>query len=316
MSTNIYMGCFDIYCFICGNSYKSYDWIDLIDEQKDKPSEQLYNNIQKKLLWLNKCTILLANNKVVHSCESYDCGNSFISKNTKNGKSEIYSVNLFANNFYGNIYFNNKIQQSLNNIGIFLHTDCWMFIKMKYGIELKFKDLPIDRTNKLPSQIPINKMNYGIISTYWNDNMRFDEMYLDKNIWMAYSPLQDTHEIVKIKARILRIISQLKLKKDKRSGPSVSATFYKNKDIKYGNNNKFWIKKIDKWTQMTDEIITFKYIINNKENDTLKRYIKTIPQIGEYINKPLYIESFDCNKSITFIGTDITIKELQKKLKH
>jgi hypothetical protein len=61
----------------------------------------------------------------------------------------------------------------------------------------------------------------------------------------------------------------------------MSASFYKEGDIKYGNNKNFWIIKKGKWVEMKGEIVFEKKEFNYK----LK-----IPQIGEYNRKPVFIQ--------------------------
>ena len=233
------MGCWDIYCFICGNTCHSSDHDDYPNLNK---KEIILLN--KELKWLNKCTMLLANNKIIHGCKEVSCNNQFY----KNGK--IYeSLSYYINE---NIYLNDYLE----NYGIFIHTNCWKFIKLNYGIELKFGDICVKIYKKFD---PLN-IDYGIIKKYWNQFISYDDIYNDNNMYIIKDPLLNDN---KNTIRIKKIFTQLKLKKIIRPGPSVSATFYKNNDIKIGNNNKFWIISGNKWIQLKDNVIKKKYNINN-----------------------------------------------------
>jgi len=283
------MGCFDIFCFICGNNCNN-----LI--QRDANSE--YNKIFKKLNWKINCTVLLPNNDVVHNCTETACSIDFTNYLTKKN----YSANLWLNDLN---YFDNYI----SNRGIFLHTDCWKYIKNAYGIELKYKDIPVFYTK---NYAPL-KIKYGDITKYWDQDLDYEKMFFDKNIYMAFSPLESDN--IKNITRIKKIVSQIKLKKEKRIGPSVSATFYPNKTIKLGNNNLFWEKKNNKWVELKEEIkIKLYEFINIPKN--IKK-INDIPQIGEFNKIPLFVNDFYIkNKKyyIKFIGTDKTINDLDKYL--
>ena len=251
------MGCWDIYCFICGNTCHSSDHDDYPNLNK---KEIILLN--KELKWLNKCTMLLANNKIIHGCKEVSCNNQFY----KNG------------------------------------------IKLNYGIELKFGDICVKIYKKFD---PLN-IDYGIIKKYWNQFISYDDIYNDNNMYIIKDPLLNDN---KNTIRIKKIFTQLKLKKIIRPGPSVSATFYKNNDIKIGNNNKFWIISGNKWIQLKDNVIKKKYNINNNLKKNKK--INTIPQIGEYNTVPLFVNSFEFKNKmsiIEYIGTVETINYIDKNL--
>jgi len=270
------MGCWDIFCFICGNNC---------------------NNLgdNKKLNWKIDCTLLLANNDVVHDCVEQSCNVDF--QNIKTN--ERYSANIYDNDID---YFDDYI----TNQGIFLHTDCWKYIKKEYKIELQYKDLPIFYTNFAYEPI---KIEYGDIKNYWGQDLDYEQMDLDKKIYMAYSPLESDN--IKNITRIKKIVSQLKLKKEIRKGPSVSATFYPNKSIKLGNNNLFWEKKNGKWVELKEKPIIKLYEFNQKPKNTRK--IEYTPQIGQHNTIPLFVNNFYIKNKIyyiEFIGSEKMIKEL------
>lgn len=276
------MGIWDTLCPICGNSCYVKDLEIIIKENFNIDAKR----IDKKLNWLNNCTILLANNGVIHNVKDLN-GTAMFYKNRK----YVYSGDMF------NIP-NNYLSQDFINRGIVVHTDCWKFIKNNYGFTLKYKDLPINK-KKYKYNETIGNVKYNLINKYWGQFVDYPKMFVDKNIYMALSPLDEN----KNASRIKKIISQLKLKNDpSRKSPSVSATFYKEGDIKQGNNNKFWIKQKGKWIEIKDEIITKK--ISNKKK------LNEIPQIGEFNDKLLFVKSY--NKTyIELIG----LPELVNKIK-
>lgn len=283
------MGCLDIFCFICGNNCNNYN--------NSEDSE--FIKISKKLDWKINCTMLLANNEVIHNCIEESCSAYF----ENNKRKERYSASLYSNDTdYFDYYEYNR--------GIFLHTDCWKYIKKEYNIELQYKDLPVFFT-KVDEPL---KIDYGVIKHYWEQFTDYEKMYLDKNIYMAFSPLEPDNS--KNITRIKKIVSQLKLKKEARKGPSVSATFYPNKTIKLGNNNLFWEKKNGKWVELKEHAIIKLYEFIIKPKKPLK--INFMPQIGEHNTIPLFVNKFyGKNKKyyIEFIGSEKMMNELDSYLK-
>jgi len=63
------MGCFDIFCFICGNPCHSIYDIEYIQENINKNLSQFGKNT----LWMNNCSMLLFNNTIMHNLKDiYD----------------------------------------------------------------------------------------------------------------------------------------------------------------------------------------------------------------------------------------------------
>jgi len=279
------MGCFDIYCFICGNTYRNS--VDNFSEIVDG------NKIYKKMDWLKNCSVLLKNDEVKHNCTNTDCAIMFETNKDK-CKFEAYDINTNCYNFKLDFF-------SICNQGIFLHTDCWEFVKKNYKIELKYSNIPFELFTK-------NKIKYPYIGGYWEQDTNYLQMYNDNNIWMALSPLEANK---KNTSRIKKIISQFKFKTDQRKGPQISATLCENNSIRLGNNGKFWIKNKGKWNEIKEDVIE-KTISMDKKYP----FINKISQIGESNTIPLFIKNILFNKKLTikFIGTNKTIKELEKKL--
>jgi hypothetical protein len=311
------MGCSDVFCIICGNSCHYFDFRNYNAEKNEFGNLKTKKMLNNYLHWINKSTILTPNNEIHHDCINSDCSSSFIDKDNKNE----YDIGVYYNLFS---YFSDKYK----NKGIFLHTDCWKYIKKTYNKSLVYSDFPdnlITGRESIPSTI-----NYGEIIQYWGQDMNYRQMYLDNNIWMACSPLKKDK---KNSARIKRIVSQLKFKEN-RTGPSTSATFYQNGDVKIGNNSKIFEKKFGKWVEMKIEIITKLYTIKKDVIDklydkkqkfnyvpNLVSIINKIPQLGgcnNYYNvkvKPLFINKFNIDKkniNIEFIGSEESIKYIDK----
>jgi hypothetical protein len=295
------MGCWDIFCFICGNSCHSLsnNYINFIKEnyneeikssystyskkwiKKIKSSKTIINDLielNKNVKWMDNCSILTVNNKVIHNVKETSCNITFC-----NDKSCITHMEPWLS-------VDECGFMSESNSGIFIHTDCWKFIKKNYNIELKFNMLPKENYNN-------NKnfdINYGDIENYWEQDFNFCNVLLDKKKYLCSSPLKNDKNIAQIKKNI----TNLKLKYDpKRIGPLVSATFYNEGDIKIGKNKYFWIKKNNKWTQINENPIKIKIDINIKKlNKKQSKYLDTLPFIGQYNTNPIFIISSERSK--------------------
>jgi hypothetical protein len=275
------MGCYDIFCFICGNTCHSYDksniqYIEeLYNQEKNKKVRNKYYehifkkidadnkyiknmyNFAKETFWLNNCTFLTNTNKVIHNCREVNCNIVFKDK----------KQNEYYQDIHHEIY--TEIENKPKN-GIFLHTDCWKFVKKNYKIELKYSDVPIIVAPRKYNKIN-EKIKYGNIEKYWSQIFKFEELFMDSNQYISISPLKDTKNALRIK----KIISQFKLNQDvKRKGPSVSASFYAEKTIKYGINGLLWKKMNGKWMELKDSNEKRKIIIDNgKESNYLKKIV-------------------------------------------
>lgn len=281
------MGCWDVCCIICGNRC----WSDGKD---------------KTLKWMEQCMLLLADNTIIKNCREDSCNTTFAKYPVDPKDDRAYTAQpinrLFG--YFEPIYFTNK--------GIFIHKPCYQFVEKELGIKLKYGDFPVrislKNTNKyIPLHVDID---YKPISNYLHQFMEYDKMEEDGNKYMATNPLNGD---VKNIRRIKRILSLLKLKKEKRTGPTASATFYKEGDIKLGNDNNFWIKRNGKWSIIKDEIVVRTYVF--KKNYKHQKYINSIPQLGEFNDKLLFVKQFSIkNKqsTIEFIGTNETIARLEK----
>jgi hypothetical protein len=235
--------------------------------------------LDKKTKWMNKCSILLVDDKVIHGVKETSCNIMFCNKK------DCYThlVPLYERDGLTFRYY------SLN--GIFIHTDCWKFIKKNYNIDLKFSNLPkivLDEYSKIKYNKIFN-INYGDIEKYWEQDFDFVDVVLDKKQYLCSNPLISDKNIKQIKKNI----NTLKLKNDPtRIGPHVSASFYKSGDIKLGKNKKFWIIKNNKWNQINEDIIKISLDVNISKIDkkTLK-ILEKIPFIGQSNTEPIFLLS-------------------------
>jgi hypothetical protein len=173
------MGCWDVFCIICGNPCHSINesLIEDIVDMDDLSLKERYNRsvkptfikdlkeLNKKTLWMNKCTMLLTNNEIIHDVKEVSCNVSFCNK-------KMCAEHMGKQIASANCSFTNEIK-----CGIFIHTDCWKYIKKTLKIELKFGDLP-KIENK--SYEKIFNINYGDIEKYWEQDFKFEEILAEK----------------------------------------------------------------------------------------------------------------------------------------
>ena len=103
------MGCYDIFCLLCGNpchsmfkesieffldgietwknhkvkKYQVYkSWYDAYENDPDIISR--IKKLIKETKWMNNCTILTATNKIIHGCKEVDCNIHFKDKKIMN----------------------------------------------------------------------------------------------------------------------------------------------------------------------------------------------------------------------------------------
>lgn len=287
------MGCWDIFCFLCGNTCHSanYDYkvfledVEFYENNKGnkffknyfKPIYDTYKKdtksfenkiklIEKNTKWLNNCTFLCANNKVIHGCKEVACNISF---RDKKGNSYTNTTNYDLDGMYG----------------VFTHTDCWKFIKKEYGLSLSYSHLPINIHDVTKNKI-FDFVNYGMIEKYWGQDFNFIQMISDNNQELSESPLKNTLVAKNIK----KIFTKLKIRTDpKRVGPLVSATFYKPNTYKVGTNGNIWQVTASKWIECKD---TDKIKLANPN----KNFIKKMVFSGDYNNEPVFVFNIKENK--------------------
>ena len=175
------MGCWDIYCLLCGNPCHSLIYNDNNYLNLNEKEFRLFKNFTD---WLYRCTILTVNNEIIHNCREVSCNIDFVAPNK-------------------NKYIASLDYKSDKNKGIFIHDDCWKFIKNKYGVELKFSDLA---KTKETLYKPLSYIKYGEIENYWDQDFNFASIIKDKKLWMCLSPLTSSKNAKRVK----HIIKQMK----------------------------------------------------------------------------------------------------------
>ena len=290
------MGCWDIFCFICGNPCHGM-FQDSVDEfleiiqyyEKNKHKSSVTNRLKKiytiaekdpkitdrikKLIvstkWMDKCTFLTIDNRIVHGCKEISCNIHFVDSK---GDSYTHDPNQLVRDSTESSY------------GIFLHTDCWKFIENEYGHKLKYSDLAIIKTknyNKI-----FDFINYGSIEKYWSQTFDFIQALVDKKEYICSSPLDEDKNL----NQIIKNFKSLKIRTNgEKKGPNVSASFFENDCVKFGQNGKLWIVKNGKWIEIKENIIQLTVPVSKIKSKTLI----SLKFIGEHSHTPVFIGSID-----------------------
>ena len=257
------MGCFDIYCLVCGNP--CHGMLDFTEYTEQIISRNAYlkkpdlikdlNKFKKNTLWMNKCTMLLTNNKAIHNCKEIACNYIFADKNRK----KHYTHLMEDYNTIRSLFYEGR------ETGVFIHTDCYKYIKLKYNIKLTYSNLPLLDNGKPNYYKPFKYINYGEIENYWHQDFQFENIYIDNKQYLCSSPLKNDKNISKINKNInaMKISNKYIL----RPSPPISAVFYKNNDIKVGNNGKLWIIRNGKWNEINKDILTAEAVRQHQRED-------------------------------------------------
>jgi hypothetical protein len=139
------MGCFDIFCIICGNPPHSI----LIDEEY--AIDKIKNNMAhyKKITnWMNKCTILTASGQIIKSCKEKSCNVEFVAKN----KTRYYETH-------------HSDPSGEQYKGFFLHDDCFDFVKKTIGLSLRYDMIATSPDYEISNKLEY--INYGILVIYF-----------------------------------------------------------------------------------------------------------------------------------------------------
>jgi hypothetical protein len=279
------MGCWDVFCLLCGNSCHAVDADDSVkffenELEYNEKMEKAYNtnkNIVDKLeqfikniQWVEECTFLTLDNRVIHGCEEISCGNDFRDKKGNNYRHAPWE------------YKHGKIDITVDS-GIFVHTDCWKYIKQKHKIDLTFSYLPF-----VDNKIKLNDNLYNPIYLYQEQNFNYVGAFIDGNGDYCLSPL--------VKPTIInKVFANLKIKKsDTRKSPATSATLYVTGMYKVGNNGNIWMIQKGKWGECKDTVEKELVMNINK--------IQKYKYIGESNKVPVFIKSKEIK------GTNVIIK--------
>jgi hypothetical protein len=243
-----------------------------------------YCNVKKKinskLGWLNKCTFLTMNDQIIHGCIETHCNVSF----QKGNKKYEHMTNFTTGSF-------NDILGRCDNMGVFVHDDCWKYVKNEFDVELKYSSFPIDKTN-IKYYDKILNINYGKIEAYWSQDFQFDVAYKKGHSYLCESPLKNTESAKAIK----KILTILKIKdKKERMSPSTSATFYKSGIIKVGIDGNFWKISKGKWVKMQGDVKLSKVSVDILDKKAIKK-LNSLNQIGDICNGTIAIKSFEYDK--------------------
>jgi len=310
------MGCFDIFCFVCGNpshsanlqidtylnDYNNYKkllnkkklnnkeinsvkyYTKIFKNHTPKKSEQMIQLV-KDTKWMDKCSMLTLDDKIIHNVKEISCNTQFVDKHK----------NLYE---HLSLSYDNS-----SPCGVFIHTDCLKYINKKIGINIKCKHLPL--TNITEDKIlPINN---GEIEKYWGQEFEFIDIIENNKTYFCTSPLKNGKNI----GQINKNISQLKIKKEERPSPFVSATFYKNGLHKIGNNNKIWYTNGGRWVIINEPLMLIHVIPNNSKQ---KKILYNLSRFGLHSNYPAFIVEIK-NTRVDIEYTILTIESFKEKLK-
>ena len=166
------MGCFDIFCFICGNTCHTpfEEFYQLV--------EKSYRDAEKKTKWLQECTILLQNNMIIKDCIETGCGSIF------ENVSQEFSTSV------------DEIHLSMPEVGIFLHNDCYLYACKKVGFKLAYKHFPVVVNMGFLSAHP--SINFGDITQYWGQDFYFEDVAADNKLFMIESPLKNSKNATRV----------------------------------------------------------------------------------------------------------------------
>lgn len=317
------MGCWDIFCLLCAkpphgsfNELKdlieSINLYESISDAKKKKSyfagyfspiykcykanpDKFINSIKsmkKNTKWMKKCTFLAADGTVAHGCEEVSCNIDF-----QDSKS---------NRFIAQTY-NQDYDDIDTKYGVFVHTDCWKFIKQEHGIKLQYKHLPIKPIGRVETKALLD-IDYGIMEKYWAQDFDFVKMIADGNEEMGLSPLKS--EVVG--KYVNKIFSKLKIKLNPtRIGPIASASFYKPNTYRIGLNENIWVVKGGRWVEVPN-IVEFSIEIKDIQK-VIKKVIKKIVFSQDVNEEPLFVLKIEKN-TINIISSEDIKNKIQKKL--
>ncbi len=255
------MGCWDIFCIVCGLPPNFIEFnIEKEDLLKLGITDKEY---RKRLRWLKRSVFLISTNQVIKNCEEVGCNIHFRSKNKKS-----YVATVDSKEFI-------KYYSNFDNFGYFIHDDCYKYVKKYHKIDLKLGDFYLDKG--------VSDVR-GDVSKYWDQYFNIFGLIKDNNFWMAESPFKNRRNA----KRIDKIVRQLKIRPG-RSGPTISASFYRNGTIKIGNDGYFWEIKNKKWVRIANK--PMKEVIDFDD----KIFLKT-PTIAFTNTKPIFIYDFDYKK--------------------
>jgi hypothetical protein len=176
-----------------------------------------------------------------------------------------------------------------------------------YNIKLTYSNLPLIDNGKPNYYKPFEYINYGEIEHYWEQEFEFINICIDKKQYLCSSPLKNDKNISKINKNIngMKISNKYIL----RPSPPISATYYKNNNIKLGNNGKLWIVKNGKWNEINEDMCKINITVDlTKINSKQKSFLKKLSFIGQFNNYGVFVKNIIFkNKSIFILDLITTI---------
>jgi hypothetical protein len=205
------MGCWDIFCCVCGNTCHTPLEGTYYQENKKGITESQCDDVMSGVdTYLDNCSIILKNGNVIHNCYNEN-GNDFSDENYE-------SYESITNEFFA--HFNDD-----DHHGIFVHRDCYNFVKTKYDVELKYSHIPLLQNKD--NEFRIN-VDYGEIEKYWHQDFDFFKMMIDDNMYMTSNPF---HNSEKNTQRINKIVEQFNISKEPAIVPEKKKRVYKKKVV-------------------------------------------------------------------------------------
>ena len=288
------MGCWDAPCIICGAPPNRQGEMYSSEENIVVEMPKEYYDLTK---WLLNCTLLLPDGQIVHNYIETACNTEFESKDGKGksiiGQPEINEIDLSTG--------------ELTPFGMWLHDDCWKYIKNYLGINLSYNYLPEHQWTIYGF---IDGVKYGGIEGYQSQDFEFYEMFQNKDQYMVISPLGKSKDAAKNRTRLNKILSQLKLtksevkKRKNRPSPPISATLVKSNAFSIGNDGKVWKKVAGKWAKAMPKGKEFTKLeveldYTNKVDPKGKRLINRnifMREQTSYEKNPVFIMKYDLKK--------------------
>ena len=317
----------DTYCFICSmppyfsEYFRIEDFnITSLNKNLQKSLKDIEKTFKSNCKYLNNLTILTFDDKIKPNSENEGNYGEFFD-------SDKNEYNITGEDWEANISYCN-----INKIATWLHTDCYNFVCKTLKIKLLASHIPFllptdVKKKKLKSykhhQLFLEHIDYGEITKYCNQYFNYTKIINDKNEWMCFGYNNDKNI-----ARIKKVVNQFKIKSADRSGPIISASYYPDGIIKLGNNEKFWIIKNNKWTEIKENVIKFpfsipikdKEILDNKliKKNKLIKIINSIPQKSLYNRVPIFLSDIiywqDEKRVYLYTFDIITIPHFEKDI--
>jgi hypothetical protein len=181
------MGCFDVFCSLCGMPLNSliYDVYNLVE----KPT--ILKKLPSNIKWLNQCTILLPGQNAKHGFREINCNFTFV--NNKNQQYDIYP--------------------EFGMPGVVIHTDCWKYAKNVLNRGLTLEDFNLRRfkqKSKWYLSYLMSYLNYDVITQYYAQDFNQELLITHpQNFYLLYSPMTQSSMARKNQKRIKANIKQL-----------------------------------------------------------------------------------------------------------